>query len=91
MSTYKKFKGTKPLQVIRDQCKAAGVFINDDVYVQDSSDYILLVGGGAQVLFNTFNGNFSGITPDGIRFASASNKHEQCEWFQQLLAFFYTD
>lgn len=91
MSTLKKFKRTKPLQVIRDQCKAAGVCINDTLFTKGQSDYIVLEGGNARVLFNTVNGRFFGETPDGTEFNSDKSKHEQCEWFQKLLAFFYTD
>lgn len=91
MSTFKKYKGTKPLQVILDQCKAAGVDINDSLFKKGESDYIGLEGGGARLLFNTVNGTFFGATPDGVMFDSSSTQHEQCEWFQQLLAFFYSD
>lgn len=91
MSTFKKFKGTKPLQVIRDQCKAALVDINDSLFKKGESDYIVLEGGGARLLFNTVNGSFFGTTPDGVKFDSSSTQHEQCEWFQQLLSFFYIE
>lgn len=90
-SGFKKFKGNKPLATIREQCKAQGVSVDDSLLSQGQSDYIVLTGGGARVLYNTFNGGFFGTTPNGTKFSADSNEHEACEWFQQLMAFFYLE
>lgn len=87
----KKFAGTKPLDVIREQCKSDGISFNDALHKKLASDYIVIEGGGAHVFLNGFNGTFFGTTPDGINFNSSSTEHESCDWFQQLLKFFYVE
>ncbi|MFN4360506.1 MAG: hypothetical protein ACK4F4_07260 [Hylemonella sp.] len=84
-----KFQGTKTLAQIRAQCRAQGLKFDDRLHREDQSDYVVVQGGGAKVLFNTFNGRFFGTTPDGVKFNSDLTTHENKPWFQGLLRFFY--
>lgn len=43
------------------------------------------------VLYNVHTGAFFGATPEGESFTSSSVEHENCEWFQALLSFFYVE
>jgi len=84
----KTFKGNRSLKEVLTQCKAQGLTIEDRGF-KKGADYIGIRGGGAFVLWNTFNGTFFGNTPDGVEFTSSSTKHESEPWFQGLLNFFY--
>lgn len=87
----KQFAGFKTLDVIKVQCQAAGIRFDDSRYRQHGDDHVLIAGGGAHVLYNTFNGKFFGITPNGVEFDSSSTQHEHAPWFQALLSFFYVE
>lgn len=87
----KTFAGIKHLIDIRDQCRAEGLLWDDKAFRTRGSDHIVISGGGARVFFNTFNGRFFGTTDTGVSFNSDSTEHEECPWFQSLLAFFYTE
>lgn len=87
----KTFAGLKKLDVIKSQCNAAGIRFDDTRYRQHGDDHVLIAGGGAHVLYNTFNGKFFGITPTGVEFDSSGTQHEHEPWFQALLSFFYVE
>jgi hypothetical protein len=91
----KKWAGNKPIDVIKKQCKAAGIHFNDRMY-RDGSDYVCIttVKGdnySGQVLYSTVNGAFFGTTPSGVEFDSNKTTHDKEPWFQALLAFFYEE
>ena len=86
----KTFGSTKHLKEILAQCKAQGLLVDLDKY-RSGSDYIVIRGGDAEVMFNTFNGRFHGTTPDGVQFSSDNANHEREPWFQALLSFFYNE
>lgn len=87
----KKFAGIKTLKVIKAQCKAARITFDDYLYRKKGNDHVRVIGGGATVLFNSFNGRFFGTTDKGVTFNSDSTEHESEPWFQALLAFFYIE
>lgn len=92
-----KFKGrrfarAKTREEVQAQCKAAGVQWDDRLYRQ-GSDFTVLRGGGAEVLWSSWNGKFFGTFTDAkgneVQFDSSETKHEAEPWFQALLEFFY--
>lgn len=83
----RKFKGHKPLRVIRAQCAACGVKLNTGRY-RLGDDHVLLMSPGVRVHYNTTNGKFFGITPRGRLFDSSSAL-DGLPWFDALLRFFY--
>ena len=87
---FKTFGGNRSLDEIERQCKAQGVVFDDYRYRMVGDDFVRIHGGGAWVLFNTFNGNFFGQTPDGEQFAS-DDKRDGTPWFDALLNFFYRE
>jgi hypothetical protein len=84
------FAGNKTLEQIKAQCKAQGLAFDDYLYRTAGHDHVRISGGGARVLFNTFNGRFIGITPDGVAFSS-DDKLDGTPWFDALLRFFYVE
>lgn len=86
----KMFAGNKSLTAIQQQCEDAGLVYDQSAF-ERGSDYVRISGGGAHVLYSTFNGRFFGETPDGVKFSSDSTRHESEEWFQALLSFFYVE
>jgi hypothetical protein len=84
----RKFKTAKTRKQVLAQCKAQGVEVDDRLYRQ-GSDLSTLRGGGATVIWRSFDGWFFGTTPDGTQFNSNSAEHEGAPWFQALLEFFY--
>lgn len=84
-----KFGGNRSYTEIKALCKANGLTVDDTAYREQFMDSITVIGGGAKVVYNTFNGRFSGVTPDGKHFFSSSTKYENEPWFQALLVFFY--
>jgi hypothetical protein len=84
----KKFAGNKTRDQVKAQCKAAGVKFDESRYLQ-GSDWTTLSGGGAQVLWSSWNGKFFGTTDTGIEFNSDSDEHDDKPWMQALLDFFY--
>lgn len=92
----KRFAATKSLNLIRQQCEEAGIYLDDHLYRRNGSDYVVITtvrgdNDSGQVLFNTFNGTFFGTTPDNIPFDSTTTEHENEPWFQALLSFFYVE
>lgn len=87
---YRKFARVKTREEVKAQCKAAGVQFDDRLY-KLGSDFTVLRGGGAEVLWSSWNGVFFGTTPDGKRFNSSSQRHAKQPWFQALLDFFYAE
>ncbi len=92
----KKFTAYKDLDTIEAQCKAAGIQYDARMMDEHGSDYIVVRtladdSHSGEVLYNMFNGNFFGTTPDGIQFDSMNDMHEDEPWFQQLLSFFYVE
>jgi hypothetical protein len=92
----KTFSAVKPVDLILKQCKEQGVPVNDHLYRTAMWDTIV-IGNQAKgkklghVVFNTFNGRFSGVTDKGVKFTSDSPKHDNEPWMQALLNFFYTE
>ena len=86
----KKFAGNKTRDQVKAQCKAAGVKFDESRYRQ-GSDWTLLSGGGAQVLWSSWNGKFWGMTDTGVEFSSDSDEHDNEPWMQALLRFFYVE
>lgn len=102
----KNFAGTKPLITIIEQCEALGVAVDDFNFRIKGEDRICLGTATGQrpdgsplvnaesngsVLFNTFNGRFTGLTDKGVSFNSDFTTHEHEPWFQLLLSFFYVE
>lgn len=87
----KQFASIKPLEVIQQQCAEQGLVFNDRLYREQGWDTVLIQGGDAQVVYNTFNGRFFGWTPNGEAFSSDECVHEDEPWFQALLSFFYVE
>lgn len=75
---------------IKALCKAQKLKFHDHVF-KAGGDTVFVSGGGCTVAFNVASGWFCGRTPDYIEFDSGNDKHENEPWFQQLLAFFYTN
>lgn len=86
----KQFAGHKNVATIAKQCKAQGLQLNDRLY-KTGWDTVVVSGGGAHVTYNSFNGRFFGVTPDGTRFSSDETVHEHEPWFQSVLLFFYIE
>ncbi len=86
----KKFAGHKSSDAIKQQCEAAGIEYDQERY-ENGGDHVVIVGGGARILYNTVNGRFFGTTPEGIEFDSNKTEHEEEPWFQALLSFFYIE
>lgn len=91
----KKFSGNKRLAEIKAQCKQAGIQFDDARYKR-GDDYVVIRttpndNASGIVLYNTFNGNFTGTTDKGVNFDSRSDQHENEPWFQALLSFFYVE
>lgn len=86
----KKFAGIKSRAQVKAQCKAAGVEFDDNAY-KKGSDFTVLRGGGAKVIWSSWNGKFYGTTPDGVSFSSDSDRFDNEPWMQALLKFFYVD
>lgn len=84
----KKFAGNKTREQVKAQCDALGLEFDDAAY-QRGSDITVIRGGGAHVLWISFNGRFFGTTDTGIEFSSDETTHEAEPWFQALLDFFY--
>jgi hypothetical protein len=83
----KTFSGIKTLSTIKKQCDQLGLSFDDRQYKR-GGDHIAIHGGGAVVLFSSFNGKFFGTTDKNVKFDSSSEQYESCEWFQTLLSFF---
>lgn len=86
----KTFGPPRTYSQIKALCKQQGLLLDDRLYRKQFIDSINVSGGGCTVVYNTFNGRFSGRTPDGKDFFSSSTKYENEAWFQGLLSFFYT-
>lgn len=84
----KTFKRHKSYDEIKAQCKALGLTLNDRNFKR-GWDNIVVTGEGAAVLYNTFNGRFSGSTNHQEVFNSNQDRKEP--WFLTLLDFFYTN
>jgi hypothetical protein len=91
--TMLKFDGVKTLEQIRAQVDQSGgaVRLNSNLHDKKGHDHVLLEGGGARVLFNTFNGRFFGTTDKGVEFNSDSAEWDSEPWMQALLQFFYIE
>lgn len=87
----KKFAGNKTRDQVKAQCEALGLEFDDTKYEQEGSDYTVIRGGGAEVLWSSWNGRFFGTTDTGVEFSSDNDTHEGEPWFQALLSFFYID
>jgi hypothetical protein len=87
----KKFARHKTLGEIRSQCMLQRLELNDRLYETEGYDTVKITGGGAWVIYNTFNGRFFGATPKGIEFTSDSPQHDSKPWMQALLSFFYVE
>lgn len=91
----KTFAGNKKLADIKRQCKECGIQF-DDANFKKGSDFVVIRtkrndNSSGVVLYNTFNGNFTGTTDKGIDFDSQRTEHEAEPWFQALLSFFYVE
>ena len=86
----KTFAGNKSRDQVKAQCKALGVIFDESAY-KGGSDYTSIRGGGAALLWSSFNGRFFGTTDTGVEFSSDETTHESEPWFQQLLSFFYVE
>jgi hypothetical protein len=84
----RKFSKSKTREQVKAQCDALGL-VFDDLAYERGSDFTAIRGGGAQVLWSSFNGRFFGTTDTGIEFSDDNTKHEAEPWFQALLEFFY--
>ena len=93
----KKFARIKTFEEIEAQCEAQGIPFNDHLYRIKGWDTVVVgstYGHGhlpGHAIYNTFNGWFHGVTPEGVHFDSASKKHKSEPWFQALLKFFYVE
>lgn len=87
----KKYKRGITIDELQAACDAQGLHLNRHLYDTQGYDYVVVSGGGARVVFNTFNGHFSGTTPDGTEFDSDKTDHDHEPWMQGLLDFFNTD
>lgn len=87
----KTFARHKTLREIRAQCRALGLALNDHLWRSRGHDHVCIEGGGARVLYNTFNGRFFGATDQGVEFSSDNQAQEDRPWFQTLLGFFYVE
>jgi hypothetical protein len=85
-----KFAGNKTPEQIKAQCKAQGLVFDDRRYQTMGDDHVVVRGGGAYAIFNTFNGRFFGTTPDGTEFTS-DDTLDGTPWFDALLRFFYVE
>lgn len=86
---FKKYKGTKSLEVIQAQCVAQGLVLNRQRY-DEGDDFVTVhspQAPGAVVFFNTFNGRFFGTTHTGLEFRS-DQELDELPWFSALLDFF---
>lgn len=86
----KKFERHRSVPEIRELCERDGVTLQDQRFML-GSDFVRLEGGGAWVMYNTFNGQFWGETPDGVKFGSQKTTHDSEPWFQALLSFLYVE
>jgi hypothetical protein len=91
----KKWAGHKSFDVIKQQCKDAGIHFSDQSYRKGGDCVVVSTVKGdeksGQVMYNTVNGVFFGVTPEGVEFDSNHATHDREEWFQKLLAFFYIE
>ena len=91
----KKFKRHRTFEEVRDLCKKQGVPFSDHRHRIHGDDSVVVgkiaAGHHGYAIFNTFNGRFFGLTPDGEHFSSYSGRHDKQPWFQALLNFFYTN
>lgn len=86
----KKFSRIRHSEELKSMCAAQGLEFDDFDYLM-GGDCIKIKGGGATVTYNTCNGRFQGVTPDGIVFDSNSHHYDDEDWFKALLNFFYAD
>jgi hypothetical protein len=86
----KKFAGNKSRDQVKAQCEALGLEFDDAKY-ERGSDFTTIRGGGAEVIWSSFNGRFFGTTDEGVEFSSDDTQHDDQPWFQLLLAFFYIE
>ncbi len=91
----KKFAGNKKLEVIQEQCESAGIHY-DDRALDHGFDHVVITTikgdrNSGQVIYNSVNGNFFGVTHEGVKFNSNETEHEHEPWFQALLSFFYVE
>lgn len=78
----------KSYEEIKAQCEQLGLSFNDTLYKSWESDHVVIEGGGARVLYDTFNGRFFGKTDTGVVFHLDTTEHDAEPWFQALLDFF---
>lgn len=89
LAIKKEFKRHLSYTELKKACALQGLNLNATKYLIDGWDTVVVEGGGARVIYNTFNGNFFGTTPEGMEFDSQSAEHDGHDWFQALLNFFY--
>lgn len=91
----KTFAGNKTLATIKQQCELAGIQFDDDRFNAGDDHVTIRTRANDNslgvVVYNTVNGNFTGITDQGVHFSSRSTEHEDEAWFQALLTFFYQE
>lgn len=87
----KTFSRHKTYEEIRQQCALQRLEFNDRLFKTAGWDTIAVYGGGATVVYNTFNGRFFGSTPTGVEFNSDDPQFDKKPWMQALLRFFYVE
>lgn len=85
----RKFKDIRTLDEIHAQCLDQGVPFDDSDYILGGDTVLVGREGDGHVVFNTFNGSFTGVTPEGMPFRYDSDEYEDHDWFIALLGFFY--
>jgi hypothetical protein len=87
----KTYSGAKSLDQIVQQCSDQNVPLDDTDHLMGGDTIIVGMPDSGVVVFNTFNGFFTGVTPEGLEFQSDSDEYESQSWFQALLTFFYVE
>jgi len=88
-----KFQRHKTIDEIKQACAVAGFAINTDRYDTQGSDHVTILfafeGKAYTVFYNTFNGRFFGVQPNGSRFDSGNAGLDDEPWFLELMTFVY--
>lgn len=95
MKTFARFRTVSELRLL---CRDLGIRFDDTQHRLEGRDTVVIGGpicrdkeGASWVIFNVYNGSFFGRTPAGVEFSSSSDEHEDEDWFQKLLEFFYVE
>lgn len=90
----KTFKRIKTFAEVKAQCDEQALHLDDDLYLYKGYDTIKISSASESrdyAIYNTVSGRFFGITDKCVRFTSDLVVHENEDWFQALLAFFYVE